>query len=127
MSTARDIYEKSLVLLGEKEGENTASFEERALPLIRLILGELSEIDAAVKGVAWRYDVAAPAPESLSDEIGLGEAVVNTLAPFALAALLIEGEEPERSAFFHRLYAEKKETLRARGRRGRRHKIARPY
>lgn len=127
MKTAREVYRRSLALMGEEEGENSAVFEGRFLPLINVLLGEALELDLALKGEKNRGDASVPQVTSPDEEIWMDEAILFSLLPLGLAALLLGETEPERASFFQQLYQRERENLRARSRRGRRHKISRPY
>ena len=124
---AREIYSRSLALLGEDPGENTLPFEKRALTLINFLLGDVRELDLAVKGEKYSPYGASLQLLSLEDETGCAEPIALTLLPLGLASLLINEEEPARSQLFLQQYNREKESLRVRCRRGRRHKIRRIY
>lgn len=128
MKSAREIYRKSLSILGESaEDENTLPYERRAVALINLLLGDLYELDFALKGETLPLQGSVPQITSLDDEIGMEESLVFSLIPLGLAFLLLNDEEPGRAALFLQLYQEERERLRRFCRRGRRHKITRPY
>lgn len=127
MKTAREIYERSLALLGQEGGENTAPFEEKAPALINLLLAQLLELDLALKGEGG--DLLSPVPQirSLDEALGYEDVILLSLLPVGLAALLIQEEEPERGSFFLQLYQRERENMRQRFRKGRRHKIKRSF
>ncbi len=127
MKTAREIYRRSLALMGEEDGENSAVFEKRLLPLVNILLGEVYELDLALKGDELGVGATIPQLVSPEEEIGLEEMILFSLMPLGLAALFLGETEPERASFFHGLYQKEREVLRARCRQGRRHKIFRPY
>ena len=128
MKSAREIYHKSLSILGEDaQDENTLPYERRAVALINLLLGDLYELDLALKGESLPLQGSALQIQSLDDEIGMEENIVFSLLPLGLAFLLLNDEEPGRAALFLQLYQEERDRLRRLSRRGRRHKITRPY
>ena len=127
MTTAREIYEKSLMLLGEKEGAEPADAERRAVKLINLLLAEVVDLDSALRGEALSLQAPLYQIQSLEDRIACVETVSEGLMPLALAAFLIHEEDPARAGFFYQLYSRRAEELKLRCRRGRRHKIKRAY
>ena len=127
MKTAREIYRRSLALIGEEEGENSAVFEGRLLPLVNVLLGEMYELDLAVKGEKTALGESAPQIRSLDEEIWLEDSLIFSVMPLGRAAFLLGETEPERANYFQQLYQRERETVRVRCRRGRRHKITRPY
>lgn len=127
MKTAQDIYQRSLALLGQKNGENTEALEERAPALINLLLAELSELDLVMKGEERTPPSSVPQIHCLQEAIGYDDVIVLSLLPLGLAALLIQEEEPERASFFLGLYQREREILHQRCRKGRRHKIKRNF
>jgi len=127
VKTAREVYRRSLALMGEEEGENSTVFEGRWIPLVNVLLGEVYEIDLAMKGREGAVGKTVPQLTSPEEEIWMEEPIVFSLLPLGLAALLLGETEPERASFFQQLYQRERENLRARCRRGRRHKISRPY
>lgn len=127
MKTAREVYLRSLALMGEEDGENTTVFEGRWIPLINVLLGEVYDLDLALKGEEGSFGNGIPQVVSAEEEIWMEEAILFSLLPLGLAALLLGETEPERASFFQGLYQKERDQLRARCRRGRRHKISRPY
>lgn len=127
MKTAREIYERTLHLLGERAGENTASFEERSVELINMLLAELYELDCNLKGEPLSLRGPLPQINSLEDHVGCSDVVAASLIPAGLASFLLYEEEPARAGFFYQIYSRQADQLRARCRRGGRHKIRSPY
>lgn len=127
MKTAREVYRKSLALMGEEEGENSALFEARALPLINLLLGEAADVEYLLKGEVRGNEDGILQLASLEEEIWMDERILFSLLPLGLASLLLGETEPERASYFHQLYQREREDLKVRCRKGRRHKISRPY
>ncbi|MBR2634901.1 MAG: hypothetical protein IKD31_04925 [Clostridia bacterium] len=127
MTTAREIFQRSLALLGQEPGENTEAFERRAPRILNLLLAELVELDYWLKGEKMPDTVSVPSVETLEDPLELDESIEWMLLPLGLAALLIQEEEGARGSFFLQLYENERETLRRRRRRGRRHKILRSF
>ena len=123
MKTAKEILNRSLTLLGEEAGENTESFEQRAVTLINVLLSQISVLNEAAPEEA----VIVPQIKSLEDQVGGEDAIALSLLPLGLAALLIGEEDENRSAFFLTLYQNERERLRLRSRKGRRHKIRRSF
>ena len=127
MKTVREIYRRSLSLMGESEGENSAVFEEKITNLVNVLLAEIYDLDLALKGEAdgvpsTVFQVASP-----DEEIWLEERLVFSLLPLGLASYLLGETEPERAAYFRELYRQERDHLRALSCKGRRHKIQRPY
>ena len=127
MKTAREIYQTSLHLLGERSEHDRAVLEERAPDLINMILAELRDLDAALKKEAVRPGEALKEISSLDDNVHCEAVIAASLVPFALAAFLIQEEDSSRADYFYRLYSKGAEKLWARSRKGKRHKIQRPY
>lgn len=127
MKTASEVYRRSLALMGEEEGENSTVFEGRWIPLLNVLLSEVCELDLAMKGEAGGAGKTLPQVVSAEEEIWMEEPILFSLLPLGLAAYLLGETEPERASFFLNLYQRERENLRARCRRGRRHKISRPY
>lgn len=125
MKTAYEIYRKALALIGEAESEENQIFSERAVQMINLMLAELYEIDLAIKGEEVPLDGTVAQIRSLSDRLNFSEVILFSLMPLGLAGYLLNEEEADRSSFFLQLYQKEREVLRARCRRGRRHKIYR--
>ena len=125
MKTAREVYERSLALLGMEESENTEGYLQRAPHLINLLLAHLSGLDEAMKGGGPEIGAALPQIHSLSEPLGAQDVIVYSLLPLGLAGLLIQEEEPERASFFFNLYQREKAEWQERSLRGRRHKIRR--
>ena len=113
--------------MGEEEGENSTVFEGRWIPLLNVLLSEVCELDLAMKGEAGGAGKTLPQVVSAEEEIWMEEPILFSLLPLGLAAYLLGETEPERASFFLNLYQRERENLRARCRRGRRHKISRPY
>ena len=124
MKKAEEIYQTALLLLGEDSAEETAAFETRYLPLLNLLLAETRELCDALRGDRKNEHVQVTGP---LDPVGVPDAVAEGLLPLGLAGLLIQGEEPERAAFFLNRYDTERLRLESRGRKGRRHAISRPY
>jgi hypothetical protein len=127
MKTAREVYQISLRLLGERNGENTASLEERAVDLINVMLGDLQELDEALRGKRVHFGTSLPQIDSLEERLCCEEVIASSLLPLGLAAMLIHEEDPSRAAFFYEMYSGEMQRLFGRCRRGRRHSIRRPY
>ncbi len=127
MKTAREIYQKSLAILGIAENENTEAYLQRAPHLINLLLAENSELDEALKGKGANSGGSTLQISSLTEPLGVEDVILFSLIPLGLAALLIQEEEPERASFFMQLYQREKSALRARSLRGTRHKIRRSF
>jgi hypothetical protein len=127
VKTAREIYERSLALLGQENGENTEHFQKKAPLIINLLLAQLLELDLALKGEDFSSRASVPQIRDLEEVLGYEDVILLSLLPVGLASFLIQEEEPERSAFFLQIYQREKETLRQRCRKGRRHKIGRGF
>ena len=127
MRTAEEIYQKSLAVLGEKDGEETASFRRRAVGLINVLCAQCRELDCALKGEAYDPMKETASIDGLACEVDATEPVLLSLLPLGLAGYLILEEAPSRAAELLARFEREKELLRMRGRRGRRHKIRRPY
>lgn len=125
MKTANEIYRKSLALIGEVESEENLIFRDRAVQMINLMLAETYEMDLALKGEEYPLDGTVPQIRDLSDRLNFSEVILFSLMPLGLAGYLLNEEEPDRSNFFLQLYQKEREVIRARCRRGRRHKIRR--
>jgi len=104
-----------------------SKLEKKALSLINLLLGELFELDHALKGKELPLRGTVPQISSLEDEVELEEVLLCSVMPLGLAAFLLYEEEKDRGGFFLQCYNKERETLRARCRRGRRHKIRRCF
>ena len=127
MTTARDIFEKSMMLLGEKEGEITEEGERRAVKLLNLLLAEVVDLDSALKGEKLSLQAPLMQIRNLEDRVACTETVSEGLIPLALASFWIHEEDPSRAGFFYQLYSRRAEELRRTCRRGRRHKIKRSF
>ena len=127
MKTAREIYKKSLAILGMTENENTEVYLQRAPHLINLLLAETADLEEALKGGASSPGQAILQISDMEEPLGLEDAILYSLIPLGLASLLIQEEEPERASFFMQLYQREKSALRARSLRGTRHKIRRSF
>ena len=127
MNRARGIYEKSLALLGQKEGENTEGFEDRAPVLINVLLAQLSSLDLAMKGRRSTEKTPPLQIGGLEEEVGYEDAIVLSLIPLGLAGLLIQEEEPERGSFFLNLYRTEREHMEKNARFSRVHSIRRNF
>ncbi len=121
--TGREIYEKSLALIGERGDGNAEGFADRAPKLINLFLAELRELDCTLRGEKCAPQGSAMRIDSLDQEIGYADAITASLIPLGLAAFLLHEEEPARAGFFYQLYSRQADQLRLRCRKGRRHKI----
>lgn len=127
MKTAREIYKKSLAILGMTENENTEVYLQRAPHLINLLLAETADLEESLKGGESVPGQAILQISDLGEPLGLEDAILYSLIPLGLASLLIQEEEPERASFFMQLYQREKSALRARALRGKRHKIRRSF
>lgn len=127
MKTAREIYNRSLALLGQTHGENTDAMEARAPALVNLLMAQLSPLDRELRGEVPAKDGPLLQIGTLEDSVGMEDDILLSLFPLGLAALLIQEEEPDRSRFFWQLYLEERAELYARNRRGRRHPIKRSF
>ena len=127
MRTAEEIYRKSLALLGEKDGEDTAAFRRRAVGLINVLAAQCHEVDLAIRGEALPAGQEIVQIDSLESEVDASDPVLLSLLPMGLAGYLILDEQPSRAAEWIGRYEREREWMRSRCRRGRRHKIRRPY
>ncbi len=127
MKTAREIYERSLALLGEEKGSGTALFESKAPSIINLLLAQLLELDLTLKGKGPLFQTQVPQIYSLEETLGYEDVILLSLMPLGVAAFLVQEEEPERASFFLGIYEREREALQRRYRRGTRHKISRSF
>ena len=127
MKTAQEIYRRSLALLGQTDGENTEDLEARAPKLINVLMVQLAPLDRELRGEVPADGGAPLQIDSLFEPVGMEDAIVLSLFPLGLAALLIQEEEPDRGHFFWQLFQEEKAELRSRLRRGKRHPIKRSF
>lgn len=125
MKRAEEVYGKSLALIGEMPGEENALFRERAVPLMNVLLSQLFELEADLRGKSHPISGLFPQISSLEDEIPFSEPILYTVLPLGLAGFLLMEEEADRGKFFLQLYHTEIEILRNRCRRGIRHKIKR--
>ncbi|MBE6711924.1 MAG: hypothetical protein E7580_00225 [Ruminococcaceae bacterium] len=125
MKRADEVYRKSLALIGEMPGEENETLKKRAVPIINVLLSQLSELELSLRGGDLRAGGIVPQITSLDDLIPFCEPIIYTVIPLGLAGFLLIEEEVERGRFFLQLYHTEVEILRNRSRRGKRHKIKR--
>ncbi len=125
MKNGMGIYQKALALLGEGGESCRTVWQERAVPLINLLLAELAELDCALRGEPFPADGTILQITSLEENLGYTETILYSVMPLGLAGYLLNEEEPSRSDFYLQLYHKEREVLRSRLRRGRRHPIRR--
>lgn len=127
MRTAEEIYQKSLAILGEEDGEETAHFRRRAVGLINLVLSQCYETDLALRGESLPAVQELCQIDTLEHLVDACDPVLLSLLPLGLAGYLILEEAPARAAALLERYERERELMRLRSRRGRRHKIRREY
>ena len=105
--TAREVYEKSLALINERDSEGAyqsdiSDFEKNAPRIMSAILKMLMIDEASISGGSveegefWEKSELS----SLDCEIPLHPALAFGVFPFALAAALLFEEDRERAEFF---------------------------
>ncbi len=128
--TALEIYKKSLALLGETidpEAANTAAFRAAAPYCINLLLAELAELNDAIQGEPADAGKEVAQISSLEDEVPLVPVLALGALPLGLAFYLLLEEDPDRAAFFFRLYRQEITDLRRNFGKARRHLIREVY
>jgi len=131
--TAREIYQRSLVLLNEtgSQGEgqyDTALFEKNAPTLINMLIVMLDELDCFIKNKKVQENqYESQCIETLDDTVFLHPIITENIMPFGLAYLLILEEDSARASVFYKRYREEKEELKNRFRSVKRHTIRNMY
>ena len=128
--TGFDLYERAMALLGEEidgEAADTAAFRRSSPFLVNILLADLAELNEALLGHTPQGDLRVQQIETLEDEIPYVPLVVLAAMPLGLAFYLLLEEDPDRAAFFFRLYQEEKIALRRNFMKGIRHPVRRIY
>lgn len=132
--TGREIYDRALVLIGEKAAVgdewqyDTAAFERNAPALINLAAVMTDELDCTVKGLAFGINEHLPYQiKSLDDELGQHPYICMGVIPYALCYLLLLEESPERAQVFYDMFIREMNSLRYRFRPVVRHKVTEVY
>jgi len=131
--TGLDIYNRSLVLLGELNGDgetqpDTAVFKQSALELINTLLIMTYSFDRMAKGIS-DPDCTVPPQRltSLDEEITSHPILTASALPFGLCFLLVHEEDTEKGMRFYRLYAEELRSLERIFKRGKASKVKNVY
>ncbi len=128
--TGFDLYEKAMALLGEEidgEAADTAAFRRSSPFLVNLLLADLAELNEYLSGHTADGTLRVQQIETLSDEIPAVPLVALGAMPLGLAFYLLLEEDPDRAAFFYRLYQEEKLSLRRNYMKGIRHPVRKIY
>jgi len=126
--TGEDIYLGALALIGEEanaEAADTAAFRRKAPYLINLLIADLTPLNEFLSCRAAEGEIEVESIASLSDAVPLVPLIACGPLKQGLAFYLILEEDPERAAFFLRLYQESKASLRRDFLKGKRHSIRR--
>ncbi len=128
--TGFDLYEKAMALLGEEidgEAADTAAFRRSSPFLVNLLLADLAELNEILLGHTTDGNLRVQQIETLDDEIPVVPLVALGAMPLGLAFYLLLEEDPDRAAFFYRLYQEEKLALRRNFVKGIRHPVRKIY
>ena len=107
--TGKQLFEISLDLLalrsqGAELPCDTDDLSARALSLINVALAENSALDCRIR----KTEHTVKSIDSLADEIDCGNIVLFCVLPYALARLLVIGEDDSLAATMNGLYEEAK-------------------
>lgn len=108
--TALDIYNKSLVLLGEVNGDgetqpDTAVFKRSAVELINILLMITDETDRKIKGdKPGAFDHMPQQISSLNDTLYIHPRLASAAIPLGLCFFLVHEENEEKGARFYKLF-----------------------
>lgn len=128
--TGFDLYGRAMALLGEEtdgEAADTAAFRRSSPFLVNVLLADLAELNELMLGRRANGSLRVQQIASLSDEIPYVSLIATGAMPLGLAFYLLLEEDPDRAAFFFRLYQEEKLNLRRNFQKGTRHPVRRIY
>ena len=123
--TALDIYNKSLVLLGELNGDgetqpDTAVFKRSALEIINILLMITDETDRKIKGIrSGSFDHMPQQISSLNDTLYVHPRLASAAIPLGLCFFLVHEENEEKGAKFYKLFYDELNSLEKAYKRGR--------
>ena len=123
--TALDIYNKSLVLLGELNGDgetqpDTAVFKRSAVELINILLMITDETDRKIKGIrSGSFDHMPQQISSLNDTLYVHPRLASAAIPLGLCFFLVHEENEEKGAKFYKLFYDELNSLDKAYKRGR--------
>lgn len=105
--TGNRLFSSALDILGlQGDGadapSDTDDLRSRALTLINIVLAENSELDCRVR----KCEHTVKSIEAMDDEIDFSEIVSATVLPYALARLLVIGEDDALASTLTSLYGE---------------------
>lgn len=109
--TGQELFEKALDICGLRATEadlptDIADLQQRALPLINLVLAENSILDARIRKTEHSLISIA----QLSDEIQISDITANLVLPFGLARLFMLGEDDGLAGDINKLYIQGQKT-----------------
>lgn len=112
-TTAQWVFDKAIYLMdeqnessGKTETPDTREYHHRTLGILNVLRNELYPLSDTFE---WGEDERRPiCPEILefTDEIGLDDAVAQSVMPYGLAAHLLLGENDTMANFFAQRYME---------------------
>ena len=123
--TALDIYNKSLVLLGELNGDgetqpDTAVFKRSAVELINILLMITDETDRKIKGIrSGSFDHMPQQISSLNDTLYVHPRLASAAIPLGLCFFLVHEENEEKGAKFYNLFYDELNSIDKAYKRGR--------
>ena len=97
--SGNQLFEISLQLLGLNESGDTDDLRSRALSLINIALAESSILDCRIS----RSEHRVKSIQAMTDTLDVSEIVASTVLPYALARLLILGEDDSLADSMHKL------------------------
>ena len=129
--TARDVYERSLALLGELDSDgdvqpDVAAFEKSAPELLSTLLVMTDSVDALMKGETRDpYGHLPQRVKSLDDELYVHPRLAAAALPLGLCFFLISEEDTRRGGTFYKLFEDELAEIRSAYKKGKRKKTVR--
>ncbi len=112
-TTAKWVFEKAIYLMdeqsestGQTQTADTREYEFRSIPILNILRHELYPISDTYASREDGKRPVAPEIQSMSDEIGLDDAVAQGILPYGLAAHLLLGENDSMANYFSQRYSE---------------------
>jgi len=118
MTNAQWIFDKAIHLMDEQDEqtgqtltEDTEEYKNRTLSILNVLRNELYPMSDNFELSTDGKRPVLPLIEDFETDIGLDDAVAQSIMPYGLAAHLLLGEDNSKASFFNQKYEELKLSL----------------
>lgn len=112
-TTAQDVFNGAMALMdsvdtvtGDTNTAGNAAYKSRTLSIINILRGEVYPYCANYPGFGGGERPFCGAVGSFTDDLGIDDAIAQTVLPYGLASQLLLEENPAAASFFQQRFEE---------------------